>query len=98
MKQLLVFMLLLLSNQLVAGSKNKMITITVTPKEASIFVNNQFVNYGLAKFQRPKKKEMVAIRIECEGYNPIFVTLYLLPCRRMVFIEQPQPQAWLINL
>ena len=83
-----------------------MITITVTPKEASIFVNNQFVNYGLAKFQRPKKKEMVAIRIECEGYNPIetkflaqiFVTLYLLPCRRMVFIEQPQPQAWLINL
>ena len=76
MKQLLLFMLLLLSNQLVAGSKNKMITITVTPKEASIFVNNQFVNYGLAKFQRPKKKEMVAIRIECEGYNPIETKFY----------------------
>ena len=57
-------------------AKSKTIKIIAQPKEASIYVNNQFVGYGFAEFNRPKKKDVVAIRIECEGYTTIETKFY----------------------
>ena len=57
-------------------AKSKTIKIIAQPKEASIYINNQFVGYGFAEFNRPKKKDVVAIRIECEGYTPIETKFY----------------------
>lgn len=58
------------------AAKSKSIKIMAQPKEASIFLNNQFIGYGFAEFNRPKKKDVVAIRIECEGYKPIETKFY----------------------
>lgn len=58
------------------GAKSKTIKVMAQPKEASIFVNNQFVGYGFAEFNRPMKKDVVAIRIECEGYKQIETKFY----------------------
>ena len=76
MKKLLVLAIALLCGGIAAVQAQKMVRITAEPKEASIFVNNQFVGYGYAEFPRPKKKEMVAIRLECEGYKPIETKFY----------------------
>ena len=57
-------------------AKSKTIKIIAQPKEASIYINNQFVGYGFAEFNRPKKEDVVAIRIECEGYTPIETKFY----------------------
>lgn len=55
-----------------ATGKSKTFKITVQPKEASIYLNNQFVGYGFAEFNRPKKKtDVTAVRIECEGYKSL---------------------------
>lgn len=60
----------------VAKDKN-IITITVEPKEAAIYVDNAFMGYGYAEFTKPKKKDHVAIiRIECEEYKPILTKFY----------------------
>lgn len=77
MKKLLLVVTLLLGSLNVANAgKSKTIKILAQPKEASIFINNQFVSYGFAEFNRPKKKDVVAIRIECEGYKPIETKFY----------------------
>lgn len=77
MKQLLLVVTLLLGSLNVANAgKSKTIKVLAQPKEASIFINNQFVSYGFAEFNRPKKKDVVAIRIECEGYKPIETKFY----------------------
>ena len=77
MKRILILTFMLVSVSYAdAASKSKIIKLTVEPKEASVYVNNQFVNYGFAEFSRPKKNEMVAIRIECEGYKSIETKLY----------------------
>lgn len=56
---------------------SKTFKVLAQPKEASIFVNNQFVGYGFAEFNRPKKRtDIVAIRIECEGYKPLETKIY----------------------
>lgn len=77
MKKLLFITALLLGGlNVVNAAKSKTIKILAQPKEASIFLNNQFVGYGFAEFNRPKKKDVVAIRIECEGYKPIETKFY----------------------
>ena len=67
---------LLLNTLSYSAPKNKTIKITVIPKEASIIVNNQFLNYGFAEFPRPKRNDIAAIRLECEGYKPVETKFY----------------------
>lgn len=77
MKKLLFLILMMLSwSNVDLLAKSKTIKIIAQPKEASIYINNQFVGYGFAEFNRPKKKDVVAIRIECEGYTPIETKFY----------------------
>ena len=76
MKKALSLLLLLFCCMGNADAKSKTIKITAQPKEASISINNQFLGYGFVEFNRPKKKEVVAIRIECEGYKPIETKFY----------------------
>lgn len=72
----MLFVLTLALNVLVVNAAPSLVKITVQPKEASIYVNNQFVGYGFAEFVRPKRNDIVALRIECEGYKPIETKFY----------------------
>lgn len=57
--------------------KAKIIKITVQPKESAIYVDNVLVGYGYAEFNRPKKKNDVAIiRCECNEYSSINTKFY----------------------
>ena len=78
MKNLFLLLIFLLGRlNLANGAKSKTFKVMAQPKEASIFVNNQFVGYGFAEFNRPKKKtDVIAIRIECEGYKPLETKIY----------------------
>lgn len=78
MKKMILFLLLLVTSLGVvcAAPKSKTIKVTAQPKEAAIFINNQFMGYGFAEFPRPAKKDMVAIRIECEGYKTLESRFY----------------------
>ena len=78
MKNLFLLLIFLLGGlNLANGAKSKTFKVMAQPKEASIFVNNQFVGYGFAEFNRPKKKtDVIAIRIECEGYKPLETKIY----------------------
>ena len=85
MKKLLFLILMMLSwSNVDLLAKSKTIKIIAQPKEASIYINNQFVGYGFAEFNRPKKKDVVAIRIECEGYTPIETKFYRADVRSSV--------------
>ena len=78
MKNLFLLLIFLLGGlNLANGAKSKTFKVMAQPKEASIFVNNQFVGYGFAEFNSPKKKtDVIAIRIECEGYKPLETKIY----------------------
>lgn len=78
MKKFLLAILLLLCGSTAAhAAKSKTIKIIAQPNEASIFINNQFVGYGFAEVNRPKnKREIIAVRIECEGYKPLETKIY----------------------
>lgn len=78
MKNLFLLLIFLLGGlNLANGAKSKTFKVMAQPKEASIFVNNQFVGYGFEEFNRPKKKtDVIAIRIECEGYKPLETKIY----------------------
>lgn len=78
MKNLFLLLIFLLGGlNLANAAKSKTFKVMAQPKEASIFVNNQFVGYGFAEFNRPKKKtDVIAIRIECEGYKPLETKIY----------------------
>ena len=78
MKNLFLLLIFLLGGlNLANGAKSKTFKVMAQPKEASIFVNNQFVGYGFAEFNRPKKKtDVIAIRIEGEGYKPLETKIY----------------------
>lgn len=78
MKNLFLLLIFLLGGlNLANGAKSKTFKVMAQPKEASIFVNNQFVGYGFAEFNKPKKKtDVIAIRIECEGYKPLETKIY----------------------
>lgn len=75
-KFLLALLILCMGNAISYAGPSKTIKITVIPKEASIYVNNEFMGYGYVEVTRPKKKEMVALRIECEGYKQIDSKIY----------------------
>ncbi len=75
-KYLLTFLLMFIGLVFSYAGPSKTIKITVIPKEASIYVNNEFMGYGYVEVTRPKKKEMVALRIECEGYKPLDSKIY----------------------
>ncbi len=74
MKKLLLTAIAVLG--IVVVNAAQMVKITVQPKEASIYVNNQFVGYGFAEFVRPRRNDIVAIRIEHEGYKPLETKFY----------------------
>ena len=78
MKKLLFIVALLLGcMEYAQARKSETFKVTAQPKEAAIYANNQFVGYGFAEFNRPKKKtDVIAIRIECEGYKPIESKIY----------------------
>ena len=78
MKKLMLVVTFLLLGIVTAGAvtKSPTIKITIVPKEAAIYVNNQFAGYGFAEYTRPKKKDVTIIRIECEGYKPLDTKIY----------------------
>lgn len=78
MKNIVLFVgvLLLFAMNMEAAKKPKTVKITVTPKEASIYIDNTFAGYGYAEFTRPKKKDVVIIRLECDEYQPILTKFY----------------------
>lgn len=54
----------------------KPLKIVVEPKEASIYVNNEFVGYGYAGNQKPSGNHVAVLRIECEEYKPLLTKIY----------------------
>ncbi|MBO5780765.1 MAG: hypothetical protein J6R27_06695 [Muribaculaceae bacterium] len=69
-KVLTLFLMMLLSLPAYSAKKDKIIKVTVEPKEAAIYVNNTFIGYGYGEFTRPPKKDHVAIiRVECDEYT-----------------------------
>lgn len=76
-KILLLCLVILFALCASAKKKEKIIKITVEPKEAAIYINNTLAGYGYAEFTRPKKKNgVVIIRCECEEYKPILTKFY----------------------
>jgi hypothetical protein len=71
MKKLLLFLTtIMLGLSAFAGAVDKIVRITVEPKEAAIYVNNTFIGYGYGEFTRPSNKnQVVIIRIECQEYT-----------------------------
>lgn len=61
---------------LTTTAKNKIVKVTVTPKEAAIYINNTLAGYGYAEFTHPKKKEVTIIRCECNEYKSILTKFY----------------------
>lgn len=61
--------------QLFAG-KPKMVSVSVEPKEAAIYVNNTFIGNGYGEFPRPKRNGVAIIRIESSEYIPILAKYY----------------------
>lgn len=76
MKKIIVSILLTIAAFVSANGAKPPVKLTVQPKEAAIYIDNQFVGYGFTEFVRPKKKEIVAIRLECQGYKPIETKFY----------------------
>ncbi len=68
---IVIFFCVIMSHIAVAQVK-----INVEPNNASIYLNNNFAGYGYADFDRPKRNEVVVIRIECEEYKPITTKFY----------------------
>lgn len=73
-----------------AAKKTKMVKVTVIPKEAAIYINNNLAGYGYAEFARPKKKEVVIIRCECNEYKPILSKFYGVDKRASVSYTMQQ--------
>lgn len=70
MKKYFLFLTTLLTAlTLIGETKAKVIKITVQPKEAAIYIDNNLIGYGYGEFSRPPKKNMVSIiRVECDEY------------------------------
>lgn len=86
-KYLFVLLMLCIGTVVSYAGPSETIKITVIPKEASIYVNNEFMGYGYVEVTRPKKKEMLALRIECEGYKPIDSKVYGLDKRNYISFQ-----------
>lgn len=76
MKKLTFLAFCMLLSATITYAANPVVKLIVQPKETSIYINNSFVGYGYAEFTRPKKKDVVAIRLECEGHTPIETKFY----------------------
>lgn len=74
MKKLLVILLIFGLSLPVFAEKT--IAIVVEPKEASIYVNNNFVGYGYAEITKPSGSRVAVLRIECEEYKPLLTKIY----------------------
>ena len=76
-KLLLTALMIIFAFNFVDAKKLKVIKITVQPKETAIYINNTLVGHGYAEFNRPKKKNEVAIiRCECPEYNTLNTKFY----------------------
>lgn len=76
MKKLLLIMMLVCVWLSASAQQEKVIKITVLPKEAAIYVNNSLMGYGYAEFTKPKKKGVAVIRLDCNEYIPINTKFY----------------------
>lgn len=70
----LAFLCLLSTN--VYAQKSAQVKVIAEPVETAIFINNNFVGNGYAEFNRPKRNEVVVIRLECNEYTPITTKFY----------------------
>lgn len=52
------------------------VKISVEPQDAAIYINNNFLGYGYGEFNRPKRKDVVIIRLECNEYKPVLTKFY----------------------
>lgn len=76
MKKLLLLLTLLVCLASAGLAKAKIIKITVLPKEAAIYVNNNLLGYGYAEFTKPKSNEVAVIRLECNEYISVNTKFY----------------------
>lgn len=100
MKNLFLLLIFLLGGlNLANGAKSKTFKVMAQPKEASIFVNNQFVGYGFANSTGPKRKRMLSqfessardINLSKQKYMlTMFGVRFLTRYKMTVFIEQLQ--------
>ncbi len=87
----LLLMLLVCSIGYTQNTDKKIIKITVTPKEAAIYIDNTLAGYGYAEFTRPKKKNnVIVIRCEAEEYKPVLTKFYGADKRRSLSITLQQ--------
>lgn len=75
MKHLFLFLFALVAC-ISSYAADKIVKITVVPQEAAIYVNNNLLGYGYAEFTKPKKKEVVVIKLECAEYNTVITKFY----------------------
>lgn len=75
MKQLFLLLTILLSSVSFAFAA-RTIAIVVEPKEAAIYVNNNFMGYGYAEITKPWGREVAVLRIECDEYKPMLTKIY----------------------
>lgn len=71
MKFVISIILCLLSINAYAG-KPQIVKVTAYPENASIYVNNELAGTGFAEFTRPKKNDVVIIRVECPEYKTVY--------------------------
>lgn len=57
-------------------AKPKMVSISVQPSEAAIYVNGTLMGYGYAEFPRPKKNGVSVIKCECSEYKTLNTKYY----------------------
>lgn len=59
-----------------SAQKSTQVKVIAEPKETAIYINNNFVGNGYAEFNRPKKNDVVVIRLECNEYTPLITKFY----------------------
>lgn len=69
-------LIIALTMSTIGYAANKIIKISVVPQETAIYVNNSLLGYGYAEFTKPKKKDVVVIKLECQEYNTIITKFY----------------------
>ena len=75
MKHLFIILFLLVVS-ITSFAADKIVKITVNPQETAIYINNNLAGYGYAEFTKPKKNEVVVIKLECAEYNTVYTKFY----------------------
>lgn len=73
MRRILIFIFAII--MVIPAFADRTISIVAEPKEASIYVNNEFVGYGYAEIRKPSGNHVAVLRIECEEYKPLMVKI-----------------------